>query len=192
MLDPGATGSSGAPAVAPGAAGQQLAELTVSAGLSMSGYSRDKFPHWIEQGHGCDTRDVVLEHQGSGVHANSRCTITSGQWTSPYDGKSYTDPQKLQVDHLVPLANAWRSGAGTWTDAKRQDFANDLTRPQLVAVSLTQNRAKGDQDPAQWKPPNRGYWCQYAQNWIAVKHFWALTVTAAEKAALTDMLGTCT
>jgi hypothetical protein len=157
----------------------------------MTGYSRTRFPHWIEQGGGCNTRDLVLKRQGQGVTSTADCKITHGTWLSPYDNQNYTDPQKLDVDHLVPLADAWRSGANGWTDAKRQDFANDLTRPQLIAVSLTQNRAKGDQDPSQWKPPNHGYWCRYAEDWITVKRYWALTVTAAEKTALTDMLGTC-
>ncbi len=170
---------------------QQLDGLTVAEQLSMAGYSRDRFPHWIDQGHGCNTRDLVLERQGQNVSATSTCKITSGSWLSPYDGVTYTDPQKLDIDHLVPLADAWRSGAKNWTDSQRQDFANDLTRPQLLAVSLTQNRAKGDQDPSQWKPPNHGFWCQYAEDWVTVKYFWKLTVTAAEKAALTDMLGTC-
>jgi Protein of unknown function (DUF1524) len=182
---------SGPASVDPGQARQQLATLTVAAGQSMAGYSRTRFPHWIEQGHGCNTRDVVLERQGTGVSVTSTCKITHGTWVSPYDDKTWTDPQKVDIDHLVPLANAWRSGANTWTDAKRQDFANDLTRPQLIAVTLTQNRAKGDQDPAQWKPPNHAFWCQYAEDWIAVKRAWALTITVAEKAALTDMLGTC-
>ena len=75
---------------------------------------------------------------------------------------------------------------------KRSDFANDLTRPQLIAVSRASNRAKGDQNPAQWKPTNRNHWCRYAQDWIAVKSFWRLSVTSAEKAALADMLETCT
>jgi hypothetical protein len=185
---PGAGGSASAD---PSVARQQLAELTVADSLSMSGYSRDRFPHWIQQGNGCDTRDVVLKRQGQGVETAGECKIVKGSWLSPYDNQTYTDPQKLDVDHLVPLANAWRSGAKNWTDDRRQDFANDLTRPQLIAVSLTQNRAKGDQDPAQWKPSNHDYWCQYAEDWVTVKHFWQLTVTAAEKTALTDMLGTC-
>jgi hypothetical protein len=195
LLDPGATTSAGPPGAAtgapPGAATAQLNELSVAAGLSMSGYSRDKFPHWIGQGSGCDTRDVVLEHQGTAVHATSDCKITSGTWTSPYDGKSYTDPQKLQIDHVVPLADAWKSGAKNWTTARRQDFANDLTRPQLLAVTSSLNESKGDQDPSQWRPPARSFWCAYAEDWIAVKHYWQLTVTSAEKAELSDMLGTC-
>jgi hypothetical protein len=175
----------------PTSARQQLAALAVGGTQSMSGYSRTRFPHWIDQGGGCNTRDLVLKRQGQGVTATSTCKITHGSWLSPYENQTYTDPQKLDVDHVVPLANAWRSGANLWTDARRQDFANDLTRPQLRAVSLTQNRAKGDQDPSQWKPPNHTFWCEYAEDWVAVKHFWALTVTAAEKTALIDMLGTC-
>jgi len=170
---------------------QQLDGLTVAEPLSMAGYSRDRFRHWIDQGHGCDTRDLVLQRQGQNVSVTSTCKITGGSWLSPYDATTYTDPQKLDIDHLVPLADAWRSGAKNWTDSQRQDFANDLTRPQLLAVSLTQNRAKGDQDPSQWKPPNHGFWCQYAEDWVTVKYFWKLTVTTAEKTALTDMLGTC-
>ena len=92
---------------------------------------------------------------------------------------------------MVPLANAWRSGAKNWTDNQREQFANDLTRPQLLAVDASDNRAKGDQDPAQWKPPNQAFWCAYATNWITVKAHWQLTVTTAEKAALRGMLGTC-
>jgi hypothetical protein len=190
VLAPVSPSSSGS--ADPGQIRQQLDALTVADWQSMSGYSRARFPHWIEQGDGCDTRDVVLKRQGTGVvAAASSCKITKGNWLSPYDGITYTDPQQLDIDHVVPLANAWRTGARDWTDDQRQQFANDLTRPQLLAVSLTQNRSKGDQDPSQWKPPSHDFWCQYAEDWVAVKYFWKLTVTAAEKAALTDMLGTC-
>jgi hypothetical protein len=184
--------SSGFPAAAAsGDFAQQLAALKVAAKGSMSGYSRDRFPHWISQGNGCDTRDAVLKRDGKAVKATSTCKITSGTWLSVYDNKTYTDPQQLDVDHMVPLAEAWRSGASKWTDDQRTQFANDLTRPQLIAVSLSQNRSKGDQDPSQWKPPNHAYWCTYAQRWIAVKAYWKLTVSVAEKTALGDMLGTC-
>jgi hypothetical protein len=92
---------------------------------------------------------------------------------------------------MVPLANAWRSGAASWTTDQRSDFANDLDDPQLIAVSATSNRSKGDQDPSKWKPPAASSWCQYAQDWIAVKTKWKLTVNTAEKSALTDMLEKC-
>jgi hypothetical protein len=170
----------------------KLASLTVMPWGPMTNYSRDRFPHWISQGDGCDTRDRVLQRDGQGVRLGTDCAITSGTWTSPYDGKQTTDPHTLDIDHLVPLADAWRTGAASWTDTKREAFANDLTRPQLVAVTAGANRSKGDQDPSQWKPPNHGYWCTYAQSWVTVKAYWQLSVTAAEKSALQGMLGSCT
>ncbi|MEU9828367.1 HNH endonuclease family protein [Micromonospora chersina] len=170
---------------------QQLGELTVAAAGSMKGYSRTRFPHWRDTGKNCDVRDSVLQRDGESIKL-SGCNVVDGRWESPYDGLALTDPADVDIDHMVPLANAWRSGADEWDDAKRGDFANDLTRPQLIAVSLRSNRAKGDQDPSQWKPANRSFWCQYAADWVTVKHYWRLTVTSAEKAALTDMLEGCT
>jgi hypothetical protein len=179
------------PGIDPSRSQHELDGLTVAAPQSMAGYSRDRFPHWSQQGNSCDTREFVLKRDGRSVQANQNCKATSGQWLSRYDNKTVTDAGALDIDHMVPLANAWRSGANSWTDDKRSQFANDITRPQLFAVSLSVNRAKGDQDPSQWKPPYRGYWCEYAQNWVAVKRHWQLTVTEAEKKALVDMLGTC-
>ncbi|MFE9653992.1 HNH endonuclease family protein [Micromonospora sp. NPDC006431] len=181
------------PDAAPSDAGnaiQQLDELTVAAAGSMKGYSRTRFPHWRGTGKNCDVRDSVLQRDGGSIKL-SGCNVVGGHWESRYDGLVLTDPADVDIDHVVPLANAWRSGADEWDDSKRGDFANDLTRPQLVAVSARSNRAKGDQDPSQWKPANRSYWCQYAADWVTVKHYWRLTVTTAEKAALTDMLEDC-
>src|SRR5689334_7256150 len=101
--------STGAPAGNGGNAGDSLAALdglTVAASQSMTGYSRDRFPHWISQGDGCDTRDVVLKRDGKSVTVGAGCKITGGTWLSPYNNKSYTDPLKLDIDHLVPLAAA--------------------------------------------------------------------------------------
>ncbi|SCE72623.1 Protein of unknown function (DUF1524) [Micromonospora viridifaciens] len=169
---------------------KQLDELTVAAAGSMKGYSRTRFPHWRKTGKNCDVRDSVLQKDGESIKL-SGCNVVGGSWESVYDGLVLDDPAQVDIDHVVPLANAWRSGANEWDDAKRGDFANDLTRPQLVAVSARSNRAKGDQDPSQWKPANRSYWCRYATDWVTVKHYWRLTVTSAEKAALTDMLEGC-
>ncbi|HET9517832.1 MAG TPA: HNH endonuclease family protein [Actinoplanes sp.] len=169
---------------------ERLNRLTVARAASMRGYSRDRFPHWRSTGNNCDVRDTVLERDGRSVRVRG-CNVTSGRWTSSYDGRTFTDPSQVDIDHMVPLANAWRSGAADWTDDKRSDFANDLERPQLIAVSATSNRAKGDQDPSTWKPKLTDVWCDYAQDWIAVKSHWRLSVTTAEKTALTDMLEKC-
>jgi hypothetical protein len=177
-------------AVAPGTAGAQLAKLTVATPGSMKGYSREKFPHWRSTGSNCDVRDSVLKRDGTKVKL-SGCNVVAGTWKSIYDGKTLTAPSQVDIDHLVPLANAWRSGASAWTTAQREDFANDLDDPQLVAVSASSNRSKGDQDPSTWKPADPASWCTYAEDWVAVKTHWKLTVTTAEKSALADMLGKC-
>jgi hypothetical protein len=149
------------------------------------------FPTWSAQGNDCDTRDVVLQRDGQSVRTGAQCKISQGTWFSAYDGKTVTDPQGLDIDHMVPLANAWRTGAKDWSTDQREQFANDLTNPQLLAVSLSTNRSKGDRDPAEWKPPRHEYWCEYAQRWIAVKNYWKLRVRPVEKTALQEMLGTC-
>ena len=169
----------------------ELAALTVRADGSITGYSRDLFPHWHIVSGTCDTRETVLKRDGSGVVTNSSCSATSGSWYSPYDGATWTASSDVDIDHVVPLANAWRTGASGWTTARRESFANDLSNPQLIAVTYNVNQSKGDQSPATWKPPRTAYWCTYAKNWIVVKRQWQLTVTEAEKTALKDMLGTC-
>ncbi|WUJ04255.1 HNH endonuclease family protein [Actinoplanes sp. NBC_00393] len=167
-----------------------LDTLTVAKAGSMRGYNRDKFPHWRDTGENCDVRDEVLKRDGSKVKY-SGCNVVAGTWDSLYDGKVLNSPTKVDIDHMVPLANAWRSGAAKWSTDERSEFANDLDRPQLIAVSQTSNRAKGDQDPSTWKPSAEESWCAYARDWIEVKSYWKLTVTSAEKDALTDMLETC-
>lgn len=169
----------------------ELAGLTVRADGSMTGYSRDKFPHWITQSGTCNTREVVLKRDGTNVVTDSSCAATSGRWFSPYDGATWTAASDVDIDHIVPLAAAWRSGASSWTTAQRQAFANDLTRPQLIAVTDNVNQAKGDQTPATWKPPLTSYWCTYAKMWVHTKYHWKLSVNSSEKTALTDMLGRC-
>ncbi|NEE39872.1 HNH endonuclease, partial [Streptomyces sp. SID7982] len=92
----------------------------------------------------CDTREVVLKRDGTNVQQNSSCQATSGSWYSPYDGATWSAASDVDIDHMVPLAEAWRSGASGWTNAQRQSFANDLTRPQLIAVTDNVNQSKGD------------------------------------------------
>ncbi|MFB8209491.1 MULTISPECIES: HNH endonuclease family protein [unclassified Streptomyces] len=168
-----------------------LSELTVKAEGSSSGYSRDKFPHWITQSGACDTREVVLKRDGTNVSQNSSCAATSGSWYSEYDGATWTASSDVDIDHMVPLAEAWRSGASSWTTAQRQAYANDLTRPQLIAVTDNVNQSKGDKDPASWMPPRAAYKCTYVRAWIHVKHYYNLSVDSAEKSALQSALSGC-
>jgi uncharacterized protein DUF1524 len=178
-------------ATPPVAAADTLASLKVEPAGPMRGYSRDRFPHWSSNGESCDTREVVLQRQGRDVVRDAKCRATGGRWISPYDDTEITDATKVDIDHVVPLAEAWRSGAANWTDERRKQFANDLNAPQLVAVTATSNRSKGDQDPAQWKPPAKSYWCTYAQNYVQVKAAYQLSVDQAERDALAEMLTKC-
>ncbi|MGK5629409.1 HNH endonuclease family protein [Streptomyces sp. URMC 123] len=170
---------------------EELAALTVAPPRSMSGYSRNRFPHWVTQHQQCDTREVVLARDGKDVVTDARCRASSGSWYSAYDGVTLAAASQVDIDHMVPLANAWRSGADGWDVAKRRTFANDLTNSQLIAVSAASNRAKGDQSPDQWKPRLTGYHCTYSRAWTHVKHLYGLSVTPQEKAELTKMLDTC-
>ncbi|MFD9964874.1 HNH endonuclease family protein [Amycolatopsis sp. NPDC058986] len=173
----------------PEGARAQLEQLRIAPRSSMGDYDRKKFPHWIDQGHGCNTRELVLKRAGTNVKAGADCNPTAGTWRSPYDNATWAKPGDLDIDHLVPLGHAWVSGAKSWTTERRQQFANDLDRPQLVAVTSSVNREKSDKAPDEWKPPLVSFWCTYATDWIAVKHFYDLTITAAEKQALALMLG---
>jgi hypothetical protein len=122
----------------------ELNALTVAAEGSTASYSRDLFPHWIIISDSCNTRETVLRRDGSGVTVNSSCAPTSGSWFSPYDGATWHLASDVDIDHIVPLAEAWRSGANTWSTSKRQSFANDLNGPQLIPLYLRQ-----DVDPHQ-------------------------------------------
>ncbi|GHE77507.1 HNH endonuclease family protein [Streptomyces spiralis] len=167
-----------------------LSTLTVAA-ENRTGYSRDLFPTWITISGTCNTREWILKRDGTNVVTDSSCAATSGSWYSPYDGATWTAASDLDIDHLVPLAEAWDSGASKWTTSQRQAFANDVTRPQLLAVTDNVNQAKGDQDPATWMPSRTAYRCTYVRAWVQVKYYYNLSVDSAEKSALQNYLAGC-
>lgn len=169
----------------------ELYHLRVAPDGSSSGYSRDKFPHWITISGSCNTRETVLDRDGTSVVTNSSCYPTSGRWYSPYDGATWYAASDVDIDHVVPLSNAWRTGASGWTTTKRRQFANDLSNPQLIAVTDNVNQSKGDQSPATWKPPRTAYWCTYAKMWIHVKYRYYLTINSTEEDQLYRMLSYC-
>ena len=185
-------------------AGRLLADLEVTDRHRSDSYRRDAFgPAWADtDGNGCNQRDDVLlrdavphtvtvAQQGSCAH-----DVLAGTWVDPYTGATLTfddlkDPaqaQAIQIDHVVPLAEAWVSGAAAWDDERRREFAND--RFVLLAVDGPTNASKGADDPAAWRP-RKDYQCAYAGRWVLVKHGYGLTVDASEVAALEEMLGYC-
>jgi hypothetical protein len=173
------------------AAKTMLGELQVAPDGPMDGYSRDRFPHWNDTQGGCDVRDEVLKRDGESVQVGDNCDITSGTWKSAYDDGVWSETGDVDIDHVVPLAAAWRSGAARWDDAKRSQLANDLDSPQLIAVTDNVNQEKGDKTPDVWMPPKASFHCTYAEMWVASKHKWQLTVNNAEKAKLDEILAGC-
>ncbi|WP_199044232.1 HNH endonuclease family protein [Glycomyces salinus] len=172
----------------------QIEALTVAEEAG-DGYDRDLFPHWRDaDGNGCDARDDVLvfEERTGELSADDCDGAMSGQWVSMFDGETVTESSDLDVDHLVPLKEAWVSGARDWPTAEREAFANSLDRPwHLLAVTASTNRSKSDQDPAEWMPPLEEVWCEYVWAWVQVKTEWDLTVDQAEADALSEYAAAC-
>ena len=156
------------------------------------GYSRSLFKHWIDaDGDSCNTREEVLiaESQSRAQVDPFGCKVIEGDWFSPYDGQVYTSPSNLDVDHVVPLKEAWDSGAWAWTSGRRQAFANDLSDPRsLIAVSASQNRSKGDKDPSNWIPAQQSYVCTYLADWVAIKAQWGLSMDQSEAGRIRNLL----
>lgn len=159
------------------------------------GYDRSLFPHWKdEDGNGCDARDDVLVAQDrSGGLTEADCGgAMTGEWVSMYDAETVTDSGDLDIDHFVPLKEAWGSGAVDWTTEDRQSYANYLGNSwHLIAVTASSNRSKSDQDPAEWMPEDESVWCAYVWAWVEVKKEWSLSVDEAERAALLEYAGAC-
>lgn len=167
-------------------------------------YRREAFGSaWADvDGNGCNQRDDVLLRDAvpgtTEVAPQGRCDhdVLAGTWIDPYTGRELVlddlkDPrqaQAVQIDHVVPLAEAWASGAAAWPDGRRREFANDLR--SLLAVDGPTNAAKGSDDPAAWRP-RAAFQCDYAVRWIDTKHRWQLGVDASERRVLAELLQRC-
>ncbi|WP_017589449.1 GmrSD restriction endonuclease domain-containing protein [Nocardiopsis ganjiahuensis] len=173
------------------AAQTQLNSLTVAPKGPQTGYDRSLFPHWNVVDSPCTARQVVLQRDGHDVVTDSNCQPTSGSWWSAFDDQWVDDvPGDISVDHLVPLSEAWKTGAADWSTARRADFANDVTSSQLWLATPSSNSSKGDKDPSEWMPPNTSVHCDYAKSWINVKYVYDLTITSSEESTLQSTLDT--
>lgn len=151
---------------------------------SRDGYDRDAFRHWNtgdDPSDGCNTRAV-----------GSRCRLSGGHWWSYYDQVWVTSASGLDIDHLVPLAESWDSGASAWTAQRREAYANDQgADASLVAVTARSNRSKADQDPAERLPPATETLCRYVAEWVGTKLRWSLAADETEVAALRETAADC-
>jgi hypothetical protein len=170
-----------------------LGQLVV-ASEHTSGYDRSKFTLWTDADHdGCNTRyEVLIAEATIKPHVGSGCQLSGGKWFSKYDGVTTTDPSTFDIDHLVPLAEAWQSGAWRWNADTRTRYANDLGYgPDLVAVTAHSNRSKGELEPQDWLPSRTSFRCRYMAWWVAVKWRWHLKINNPEKTFLAGHLSAC-
>lgn len=180
---------------------QQWSDLRLAGNLQpetdVAGYSRARFPHWRTVGPpdgqpggpSCNA-DKWTKIRDRATGTVNGCEVANGSWVSGYDNVTITNPSGLDIDHVVPLHEAWKSGADEWTDEERATFANDVV-VNLVAVSASSNRAKGDQDPKTWMPPNAGIHCQYLTWWVEVKVKYDLDMDNNEYTAVLNGLNGC-
>jgi len=156
----------------------------------IGGYKRSLFKHWIDANkNGKDTRAEVLisESLVSVRFSATSKAVSTGKWFSLYDGETWTKASDVDVDHVVALAEAWRSGAWKWSSSRRQSYANDLgVAWTLRAVTDNVNQEKSDDDPTYWLPPLESATCVYLTEWVAVKIRWKLTVDAEERQSIRD------
>jgi hypothetical protein len=148
---------------------------------------------------GCDTRDDILDRDlvDKTYVSTSRCptAVATGVLHDPYTSgtipflRGNKTGAAVQIEHIVPLAYAWDQGARYWTDQLRIRFANDPAN--LLAVERQANQDKGDQEPANWMPPNAAFHCQYAMQFIAVLRGYGLPVDAPSVPALRQAAETC-
>jgi len=151
-------------------------------------YERSDWKHWT--GSPCNTREEVLKEQGTDVKADAKtCKITSGTWVDPYSNETFTDASKLDIDHVIPLSAMAQRGGQNWTPEQKETFAND--KSQLLAVSATENRKKGDAGPGDYMPKNKDFHCEYSKLWVETADKYDATITAKDKRALEKGLRTC-
>ena len=170
--------------------------LAVKGRAAKTGYDRSSFSHWRDPDrNGCDARNDTLRRDLTNLVIKSDsngCKVLGGVLADPYSGKNIDfvfGASLVDIDHVVALSNAWQTGAFQFTNEIRLQFANDPLN--LLAVSASLNRQKGDGDAATWLPPTKSYRCQYVARQIAVKKKYGLWLTKPEKVAMSTLLAKC-
>jgi hypothetical protein len=175
-----------------------LAALPVKGKAPATGYDRDADfgTAWLDVDHnGCDTRNDVLARDLTDIVRQGPCKVVSGDLVSPYTGaeiafvRGNTTSTLVQIDHVVALENAWRTGAQRLSQGERQALANDPEN--LFAVDGHSNSQKRSADAATWLPAAKGFRCEYVEHQITVKAKYRLWVVPAERDAMERVLGAC-
>lgn len=161
-----------------------------------AGYDRDRYfgSYWKDVNRDCqDTRAEVLIKESKRTArftSSKRCTVSRGKWITSWDNRTHYSASKVQIDHLIPVHEAWGSGAKSWSQKRRVNFYNDLgDRRALNAQTSSLNSSKQASGPEAWMPPKNR--CRYVSDWVAIKIRWGLKVDRVEKATLTKYAKSC-
>jgi hypothetical protein len=189
--------STPAPAT-PGTALALLATLPVKGRAPATGYQRteDFGAAWLDvDRNGCDTRNDILARDLTGTVRQGSCRVLSGTLADPYTGRSIAfvrgerTSALVQIDHVVPLQNAWVTGAQQLSAEERIRLANDPLN--LLAVDGAANQRKSAGDAATWLPANTAFRCAYVARQVSVKAAYRLWVTPPEHDAIARILSAC-
>ena len=163
----------------------QLESLRIEPEYEATPYDRSEFPHWDdEDGDGMNTRLEILSLE----------KVDNIGWYSRWDGEWYAgegglSAPRFDIDHIVSLKEAWRSGADEWSVSDRDTFADDMLN--LTAVTASSNRSKGAKDAAEWLPSEASGKCYLSIRVIQVKSKWNLSVDQDEYTALKELAESC-
>lgn len=173
---------------------QVFAAVAVSS-TAIYQYYRSDYKHWIDANKDCqNTRQEVLiaESLEKVTFDKKGCEVVKGKWHDSYTDKYFTNPNDLDIDHLVALGEVDKSGGHEWSKSKKMEYANDLEIEEvLIAVDKSANRSKGDKDPSDWLPPNKKYQCDYIKIWQKIKKRWKLSMDGKEKALIEEKNKEC-
>jgi hypothetical protein len=208
--DPGAgpgTGASGGASVpgsglgpepaSSGSARLALEALEVRSVERVDGYDRESFSWRADvDRNGCDTRNDVLRRDLAEVGirgGTDGCVVQTGVLEDPYSDARVrfdrSDPEAVQIDHVVSLSDAWSSGAWRWDADYRAAFANDPL--ELVAASAAENSGKSDATADEWLPREPADACALVVRQVSIKARTELSVTRAERNAMAGVLDRC-
>ncbi|MCP4162610.1 MAG: HNH endonuclease [Deltaproteobacteria bacterium] len=164
--------------------------LLISTSAYSAKYNRKNWKHWIDADKdGQNTRHEILIRDNVGklkFKTKKKCKVVSGKWICPYTGKTYYKASDMDIDHIVPLKEAWRSGGADWSKEKKRAFANDPEN--LLATEDNAYQAKGDKSLVKWLPI-KPYWQMYAIKWMQIKQKYGLKYTKKERNILSDLMG---
>ncbi len=157
-------------------------------------YNRREWHHWVKAKGDCqNTRQKVLIRDSLEpvtFKNNDSCHVLTGKWRCPYTGEMFAEAKPLDIDHVVPLAEAHRSGGYKWSFEQKENYANDMSYSyHLLSVKNSVNRAKGDKDPAHWLPQKDI--CNYIYTWVQIKNKYKLNYDGKEFSTIEDKWKTC-